>query len=140
MPSGGANRKSFEAHKQARTVRKGMKPEPPAVPAVDYSAPSSLSPKLAEAWDHTIDDLKAQGVITKTDLDRLARAYRCLANADRMQETLNAALSTFNPSGVSRIQSALASSIKTADSLMASVERAVRLRPKPGDKGDEWEK
>jgi phage terminase small subunit len=139
MPSGGANKRSFEEHRKAGTVRKGMKPEPPAIPAADYSAPSSLSPKLKEAWGHTIDDLKVLGVITRTDLDRLARAYRCLANADKMQGTLDAALSTFNPSAVSRIQSALASSMKTADSLIASIERAVRLRPKPESKADEWE-
>lgn len=140
MPSGRPP-KSAAQKKAAGTHRKDRRTAadaPPPPPAMDKSPPPGLSEKLAAEWGRLIKDLEAVGVVAASDLDRLATAYECRKNAEEIQVIYNAALEARDVVSVGKLQSSHASAVKTADSIIAAVERAVKLRPLKDE--DEWAK
>lgn len=144
MPSPpGRPPKSAAAKKAAGTHRKDRLTEadaPPPPDAKKVSPPEGLPRSLAAEWLRLLADLQAVGVVSNTDVDRLKTAFACKANADEIQKALDLALRAREATGISKLQSAHASAVKTADSIIAAVERAVKLRPKPKGSGETWEK
>jgi hypothetical protein len=139
VPRGGTNKKPLAEHAKAGTLRKSRhKPETPPPPANDKTAPAGMSKALTVEWRSIVSDLEAQGIVSMTDLTRLAQAFKIKANAERIQANLDEAMNDGNPSNIAKLQSAHASAVRTADGLIVLVERAVKLRPKK-EEADAWE-
>jgi hypothetical protein len=80
------------------------------------------------------------GVVTDTDLIRLARAFRQLGNAILFQTQLEECLidPEASPSDKSKCQSSVTSATASFVSIVAELERSVKLRPRT-EKGMDWE-
>lgn len=133
-----AKAKAGTARKDRRTIADAAPPPP----AVDLSAPQSVRDnELETQWDTIIHDLDACGIITKTDLLGLETALAQYHNYEIWQLQLAETLSDpeASASDKTKTQGAINSALSSYHSIIAGLERSVKLRPK-AEKGEEWEK
>jgi hypothetical protein len=123
-----------------RKDRKTVADAAPPPPAKALTPPPEVTPALRPKWDAIVADLEAVGVVTDTDLIRLARAFRQLGNAILFQTQLEECLidPEASPSDKAKFQSSVTSATASFVSIVAELERSVKLRPRT-EKGMDWE-
>lgn len=134
MPKG-RTPKTAEEHKKDGTYRKdrhGARATGEAKPAQDKTPPASLPTELHGNWNDAVADLEDVGVVTKTDLAMLERAFVQLGNSMKLQAKFEESLRNdeATPSDMSKYQSATASATASYLRLLLEVRRAVKLNPK----------
>lgn len=132
------------ATKKARgTYRKDRQTVAEAAPppaACRFDPPSEVAPKHREHWAKIVADLDAVGIVSDTDLIRLARAFRQLGNAVLFQAQLEEAMvdPEASPSDKTKYQSAITSATSSFNGIVESLQRSVALHPK-AEQGEGWE-
>jgi len=110
---------------------------PPA--ADDFAPPVILSEELHPQWREVIEDLKAIGDVSRTDIVMITEAFSMLENARILQARFRDA--AFDPKTESlelgRIQSASASAVGSFLKLVIKVRETIAKRPK-SEKKDDW--
>lgn len=144
MPKG-RTPKTAEEHKKDGTYRKdrhGASAAGAAKPAKNKAPPASLPKELHDKWNDAVDDLESVGIVTKTDLSMLERAFVQLGNSMKLQDKFEASIKNneATPSDMSKYQSATASATMSYLRLQLEVKRAVKLNPKKNaaDPLGEW--
>jgi len=144
MPKG-RTPKTIEEHKKAGTYRKdrhASRAVGEAKPAKDKSPPASLPTTMHTQWADAVADLEDVGVVTKTDLAMLERAFVQLGNSMKLQAKFEESLRNdeATPSDMSKFQSATSSATASYLRLLLEVRRAVKLNPKrsTADPLGEW--
>ncbi|HRW25565.1 MAG TPA: hypothetical protein P5298_14245 [Spirochaetia bacterium] len=144
MPKG-RTPKTVEEHKKAGTYRKdrhAARASGEAKPAKDKAPPASLPADLHGHWYDAVADLEDIGIVTKTDLAMLERAFVQLGNSMKLQAKFEESLRNdeATPSDMSKFQSATSSATASYLRLVLEVRRAVKLNPKKpaGDPLGEW--
>ena len=133
-----ATKKATGTHRKDRPTVADAAPPPPAS---HLDAPPDIEVTLVPKWRKITADLDGVGIVTETDLIRLSRAFRQLANAMLFQIQLEATLRDpeASPSDKTKFQSAITSATTSFNSIVSDLERSVKLRPHTA-KVDEWEK
>jgi len=144
MPKG-RTPKPVEEHKKAGTYRRdrhAARDSGEAKPAQDKAPPAALPAELCVQWADAVADLEAVGIVTKTNLSMLERAFVQLGNSMKLQTKFEESLQSkeATPSDMSKFQSATSSATASYLRLMLEVQRAVKLNPKKNAKDPlgEW--
>ncbi len=138
MPKG-RTPKTADEHKKAGSYRKDRHAAlgvGEAKPAEDKNPPKSLPADLYDQWADAVADLENIGVVTKTDLAMLERAFVQLGNSIKLQTKFEESIKNneATPSDMSKFQSATSSATASYLRLMLEIRRAVKLNPKkPND-------
>lgn len=110
-----------------RPSRHGPRLQATAAPADDFAAPPEIPASLHTRWAEVVADLRAVGVVTRTDVVLLARAFSQLDNAEKFQQLLDKQLAEGGDvSSLAKIQNASANATASFLRLVITVRDAVR--------------